>query len=468
MAQARPVQPFSPSEHFIEGPDMSLLIKNVRLIDPSQNMRNIDAVGCLLVEDGLVAAVGEVADGRIPPGVGIVDGAGAVLCPGLIDLHVHFREPGQTDKETIETGCRAAVAGGFTSVCAMANTKPVNDSASVTEFMLARAARVGLCRYFPVGALTRGLAGEELADYSALKEAGCVAFSDDGQPVMDASVFRKAMEYAKWLDMPIAVHEEDKNLAGSGYMNEGAAGAALGCLGIPAEAEEVMVARDLALIRHTPARTHFQHVSTKGALHAIRLAKNEGLPVTCEVAPHHFALTDRELAGFDPDFKMNPPLRSQADVDAILEALADGTVDAIATDHAPHTRSDKEVDLPSAPFGIIGLETALPLAIELLVRRDVIGLARAVELLTAGPARVFSLDKMKLGSLAPGSPADFTLFDPAATVNVNRAFIKSRSFNTPFKDWELHGKVLGVWVGGKPVCPGLGTPAGEGWITQPR
>jgi len=426
-----------------------LLVKNVRLVDPSQG---IDVRGALLVKDGLVAGLGENCEsGPVPQDAEIIDGKGNVLCPGLIDLHVHFREPGQTNKETIHIGSMAAVAGGFTSVCAMANTKPVNDSPAITQSMLNSAAKAGLCRYFPVGALTKGMAGEELADYGALMAAGCIAFSDDGNPVMNAAVFRKAMEYAGWLGAPIAVHEEDKNLAGEGCMNEGTTSAAIGCLGIPAAAEEIMVARDIVLAKHTKSHVHFQHVSTKGSIETIRCAKKDGLPITCEVAPHHFALTDKEMARFDSNYKMNPPLRSQADAEAILEALADGTIDAIATDHAPHTSDDKEVELANAPFGIIGLETALPLVIELLVNKNIIGLSRAIELLTIGPAKTFRLDKMGLGSLKVGSPADFTIFDPAATIRVDRAFIKSKSFNTPFKDWELRGKVMATYVAGKKV-----------------
>lgn len=426
-----------------------LLVKNVRLVDPAQG---IDAHGALLVKDRLVAGLGEnIESASVPQGAEIIDGKGNVLCPGLIDLHVHFREPGQTNKETIQTGSMAAVAGGFTSVCAMANTKPVNDSPAITQSMLNSAAKAGLCRYFPLGTLTKGMGGEELADYGALMAAGCIAFSDDGNPVMNTAVFLKAMEYVGWLGAPIAVHEEDKNLAGEGCMNEGATSAALGCLGIPAAAEEVMVSRDITLARHTKSHIHFQHVSTKGSIETIRRAKKEGLAVTCEAAPHHFALTDKEMARFDSNYKMNPPLRSQADVEAIMEAIADGTIDAIATDHAPHTFDDKEVELANAPFGIIGLETALPLVIELLVNKKVIGLSRAIELLTTGPAKTFRLDKMGLGSLKVGSQADFTIFDPQATIRVDRAFIKSKSFNTPFKNWELHGKVLATYVAGKKV-----------------
>jgi len=428
---------------------MSLLVKNVRLIDPCQGM---DVMGALYVKDGLVASIGDgVSEEQLASGTEILDGGGNVLCPGFIDLHVHFREPGQTSKETIETGCMAAVAGGFTSVCAMANTKPVNDSTAITQLMLNSAAKAGLCRYFPLGALTKGMAGEELADYGLLKNAGCIAFSDDGHPVMNAAVFRKAMEYTEWLGVPIAVHEEDKNLAGNGYMNEGATSAALGCLAIPAAAEECMVSRDIVLARHTKSHIHFQHISTKGSVEIIRRAKKEGLSVTCEVTPHHFALTDREMGRFDANFKMNPPLRTQADIDAILEAIADGTVDAIATDHAPHTCDDKELELANAPFGIIGLETALPLTVELLLERGVIGLSRAIELLTSGPAKAFNLDKKGLGCLSIGNPADFTLFDTSSAIRVDRTFIKSKAFNTPFKDRELRGKVIGTWVGGKRV-----------------
>jgi dihydroorotase len=421
---------------------MALLVNNARLLDPA---RNADGPGSLLVVDGRVAAVGSQA-GADPRAAGaeVLDAAGRLLCPGLIDLHVHFREPGQTGKETIETGSRAAVAGGFSSVCAMANTKPVNDTVANTEMVLARARKAGLCRYFPLGTVTKGAAGEELTDYGTLKAAGCVAFSDDGLPVMNAAIMRRALEYTGWLDMPIVAHEEDCNLSHKGYMNEGSVSAALGCLGIPAAAEEAMVARDIVLAEHTGGHLHLAHLSTKGSFRMVREARRRGLRVTCEVTPHHFALTDREMTRFDSDFKMNPPLRSQAD-------LADGTVDAIATDHAPHTWDDKEQELASAAFGVIGLETALPLTLELLVNRKVIGLDRAIELLTAGPARVFHLDRQGLGSLDVGAPADFILVDLDGRIVVDRAFIQSKSFNTPFKGWTLPGQVVGTWVAGNRV-----------------
>ena len=428
---------------------MSLLVNNARLLDPTQDC---DGPGSLLVVDGCVAAFGPAA-GADPRAAGaeVLDAGGKLLCPGLIDLHVHFREPGQTAKETIETGSRAAVAGGFSSVCAMANTKPVNDSVAITEMMLARARKADLCRYFPLGTVTKGAAGQELTDFGTLKAAGCVAFSDDGLPVMNAAIMRRALEYTAWLDMPVVAHEEEVSLVAKGYMHEGSVSSALGCLGIPAAAEEAMVARDIVLAEHSGGHLHLAHLSTKGGFRMVREAKRRGLRVTCEVTPHHFALTDKEMTRFDADFKMNPPLRSQADLEAVLEALADGTVDAIATDHAPHGWDDKEVELVSAAFGVIGLETALPLTLELLVNRGVISLARAIDLLSAGPARVFHLDRQGLGSLRVGSAADFLLVDLAGKVHVDRTFIQSKSYNTPFKGWTLPGQVLGTWVAGKRV-----------------
>ena len=428
---------------------MSLLVKNARILDPAQKL---DGLGSLLVIEGAVAAIGADAErDSLAVGADILDAGGQLLVPGFIDLHVHFREPGQTRKESIETGSRAAVAGGFTSVCAMANTKPVNDSVAITELMLARAAKAGLCRYFPLGAVTKEFKGEELADFGTLKGAGCVAFSDDGLPIVSAEIMRRALEYTRWLEMPVVAHEEDPTLAAKGYMHEGSVSAALGCLGIPAAAEEAMVARDIVLAEHTGGHLHLAHISTAGSLRMIREAKKRGLPVTCEVTPHHFALTDKELMKFDSDFKMNPPLRSEADLDAVLEALADGTVDAIATDHAPHGVDDKEVELPIAAIGVIGLETAFPLALELLVNKKILSLERVVALLTNQPAQAFHLDKQGLGSLKPGHPADFALINLDGKVMVDRAFIQSRSYNTPFKGWELPGQITGTWMSGKRV-----------------
>ena len=428
---------------------MPMLVKNVRIVDPAQKL---DGTSSMLVVDGRVAILGTEAE-RDPRAAGaeVLDGGGKLLVPGLIDLHVHFREPGQTAKETIESGSRAAVAGGFTSVCAMANTKPVNDSVAVTELMMSRARAANFCRYFPLGTATKGMEGEELADYGNLMNAGCIAFSDDGKSIMNAAIMRRALKYTSWLDVPIVAHEEDTNLMGKGYMNEGEISARLGCIGIPASAEEVMVARDIMLAEYTGGHLHLAHLSTKGSLRLVREAKRNGIRVTCEVTPHHFALTDKELLKFDSDYKMNPPLRSQADLDAILEALADGTVDAIATDHAPHTWDDKECELPLAAFGIIGLQTALPLTLELLVNKGVISLSRAVELLSSGPAGTFHLDRKGLGTLAVGNPADFALVDLEARIAVDRDYIQSKSYNTPFKGWTLPGKVLGTWVEGRKV-----------------
>ncbi|MDE3246400.1 MAG: dihydroorotase, partial [Acidobacteriota bacterium] len=333
----------------------------------------------------------------------------------------------------------------------MANTRPANDSVAITELMLAKAGAAGLCRYFPIGALTKGLEGEELCDFGTLKASGCVAFSDDGLPVLNSEIMRRALEYTAWLNLPIVAHEEDKDLAGKGYMHQGAVSAALGCLGIPSAAEEAMVARDIVLAEHTGGHLHLAHLSTAGSLRMVREAKARGLNVTCEVTPHHFALTDKELMKFDSDYKMNPPLRTEADLDAVLAALADGTVDAIATDHAPHGWDDKEVELPIAAFGVIGLETAFPLTLQLLVQKNIISLERAISLLTCGPAKLFHLDEKGLGSLKVGAPADFTLIDLDGTVKVDRAFIQSRSYNTPFKGWELPGRIAATWMGGKQV-----------------
>ena len=428
---------------------MSLLVKNVHLVDPAQGL---DGLGSLLVVEGAVAAIGvEAEHDALAVGAEVLDGGGAVLAPGFVDLHVHFREPGQTRKESIESGSRAAVAGGFTAVCAMANTKPVNDSVAITEMMLTRAAKADLCRYFPIGTVSREMKGEELADMGTLKAAGCVAFSDDGLPISNASLMRRALEYTRWLGVPVVAHEEDRDLAGKGYMHEGVVSASLGCLGIPAAAEEAMVARDIVLAEHTGGHLHLAHLSTAGSMRMVREAKARGLSVTCEVTPHHFALSDKELMKFDSDYKMNPPLRTDADIQALLAAIADGTVDAIATDHAPHGWDDKEVELPIAAFGVIGLETALPLTLELLVNRKVISLSKAISLLAWEPARVFHLDKQGLGSLRPGAPADFVLFDPNAQIQIDRAFIQSKSYNTPFKGWSLPGRILGTWVGGRRV-----------------
>ncbi len=427
----------------------TLLLKNAHLVDPSQGY---DGITDMLIENGYVIDLGPTVE-QNPNSLTArsIDLGGNWLLPGLIDLHVHLRDPGHTRKETIATGSKAAVAGGFTSICAMANTSPVNDSVKITKLMMDKAESAGLARYFPIGGVSVGLKGEELADLGLLKQAGCIAFSDDGYPIMNAGLMRRSLSYSEHLGIPIVAHEEDLNLSGRGYIHEGDVSAALGCLGIPSSAEEVMVARDIILAEETGGHLHVAHVSTAGSLDLIRRAKAKGIRVTCEVTPHHFALTDRELLKFDTNYKMSPPLRTQKDIDAILEALADGTVDAIATDHAPHGIQDKNIPLPVAAFGIIGLETALPLSIYLLLQTKVISRLRLIELMTWGPAKVFNLDSMYLGSLRRGYQADFVIIDPNKNIKVDINSINSKSTNTPFIGWELPGLIKSTWIKGRQV-----------------
>jgi dihydroorotase len=427
----------------------ALLLKNAHLIDPSQGF---DGLTDMLIENGHVIDLGPTVH-QHPDSTNArhIDIGKQWVLPGLIDLHVHFREPGHTRKETIATGSRAAVAGGFTSVCAMANTFPVNDSVKITKLMMEKAESADLVRYFPIGGVSMGLKGEELADLGLLKQAGCVAFSDDGYPIMNAGLMKRALSYSEHLGVPIVAHEEDLNLSNRGYIHEGEISAALGCLGIPSSAEEVMVARDIILAEETGGHLHVAHVSTSGSLDLIRRAKARGIHVTCEVTPHHFALSDKELLKFDTNYKMSPPLRTKKDIESILEALADGTIDAIATDHAPHGLQDKNIPLPLAAFGIIGLETALPLSIYLLLHSKVISRTRLVELMTYGPARVFNLDRMNLGSLKKGSPADFVIIDPNSKIKVDMDLIRSKSANTPFMGWELPGQIKSTWIKGSKV-----------------
>ena len=427
----------------------ALLLKNAHLIDPSQGF---DGLTDMLIENGHVIDLGPTVH-QHPDSANArhIDVGKQWVLPGLIDLHVHFREPGHTRKETIASGSRAAVAGGFMSVCAMANTFPVNDSVKITKLMMEKAESADLVRYFPIGGVSMGLKGEELADLGLLKQAGCVAFSDDGYPIMNAGLMKRALSYSEHLGVPIVAHEEDLNLSNRGYIHEGEISAALGCLGIPSSAEEVMVARDIILAEETGGHLHVAHVSTSGSLDLIRRAKARGIHVTCEVTPHHFALSDKELLKFDTNYKMSPPLRTEKDIESILEALADGTIDAIATDHAPHGLQDKNIPLPLAAFGIIGLETALPLSIYLLLHSKVISRTRLVELMTYGPARVFNLDRMNLGSLKKGSPADFVIIDPNSKIKVDMDLIRSKSANTPFMGWELPGQIKSTWIKGSKV-----------------
>ncbi len=419
-----------------------VLFSRGRVIDPRNG---VDGVRDVLVRDGRVAEVSEQP--LEVPGARVVDARGRWVLPGFIDLHVHLREPGEEGKETILTGSRAAVAGGFTAVVAMPNTKVVNDSALVTELVRSRARAANLCHVYPAGAITKGLKGEEMAEMGELVSAGCVCITDDGRPVMNAGLMRRALQYSTLFDLPVMVHEEDLNLSAKGAMNEGPTATRLGLLPIPASAEVSMVARDVVLLEETGGRLHIAHMSCEGSVRLVREAKARGLRITAEAAPHHFVLDDTAVGEYDTHAKMNPPLRSRRDVEALREALADGTVDAIATDHAPHGVLDKQVEFEKGINGIIGLETALGLTLE-LVHGGALSAKRAVELLSDGPARVFSLPG---GHLGAGAPADMTLVDPEAewTVQAERFF--SRSRNTPFQGRKLRGRVTQTWVGGRLV-----------------
>ncbi len=422
----------------------TLFIEGGRVIDPANGA---DGVRTVVVRDGKIAEVAERVER--PRDARVLDARGRWVTPGFVDLHVHLREPGQEYKETVATGARAAVAGGFTTICAMPNTKPVNDNASVTELVLARAAQAGLARVLPVGCVSRSQAGEELAEYGELKAAGCVALSDDGRPVASSALMRRALEYARAFGLPVAVHEEDPLLVGKGVMHEGPASTRLGLKGIPAAAEDVMVVRDVALLELAGGRLHVQHVSTKGAVRAIREAKRRGLAVTAEVTPHHLALTDEDLAasGYDTDFKMAPPLRSAEDAQALREGLADGTLDAIATDHAPHTAVEKDLEFDAALNGVVGLETAFPVCLD-LVKRGAFAERRLVEALTVGPARAFGL---AAGTLAVGAAADVAILDPAAEWLVDLEKLHSKSRNTPWKGKRMVGRCVYTVVGGRIV-----------------
>ena len=421
-----------------------LFIEGGRVIDPANG---VDGIRTVVVRDGRIAEVAERAER--PRDARTIDARRKWVTPGFVDLHVHLREPGQEYKETIATGALAAVAGGFTTVCAMPNTKPVNDTASVTELVLARGARAALARVLPVGCISRGQAGEELAEYGELRAAGCVAVSDDGKPVVSSALMRRALEYARAFDLPVAVHEEDPGLAGKGVKHEGAVATRLGLRGIPAAAEEVPILRDLALLELTGGRLHVQHVSTRGGVRAIRDAKKRGLRVTAEATPHHLTLTDEDLAasGYSTDHKMNPPLRSADDVRAVREGLADGTLDAIATDHAPHSAVEKDLEFDAALNGIVGLETAFAVCMD-LVRSGSLQERRLVEALTSGPARAFGL---AAGTLGRGVPADVAVLDPAAERIVDPGLLRSRSRNTPWKGKRLAGLCLHTIVDGRIV-----------------
>jgi dihydroorotase len=425
---------------------MNRLLKGGRLVDPANGR---DGVFDVLIEDGRIARVGRdlAANGATVVAVP----AGFIVCPGLIDMHVHLREPGQEHKETVATGAAAAVAGGFTAIACMPNTSPVNDNAGVTAYVLGKAAEANLARVYPIGAVSRGQAGEQLADIAELKNAGCVAITDDGRPVATALLMRRALEYASMFDIPVIEHCEEQSLKGDGVAHEGYQASSLGLRGIPGEAESIMALRDISLSSLTGGAVHIAHMSARQTLEAVRFGKAHGARVTCEVTPHHFVLTDEMLAApvpYDTNTKMNPPLRETADRDAMLQGLADGSIDVIATDHAPHHYDEKLVEFDYAPFGITGLETAVSLCFDRLVHPGVISLPRLVELLSMNPARIL---RVPGGSLAEGAPADITVLAPDLPVTVSAERMRSKSKNSPFIGWSLRGGVAATIVGGRTV-----------------
>jgi dihydroorotase len=420
-----------------------LLIKNGRLIDPASKT---DAAMDVLLDGELVKEIGAPGKFAALQDVEVFDAGGMIVAPGFIDLHVHLREPGQESSETIETGTKSAARGGFTAVCCMPNTKPVHDNASITRFIVDKARMVGATRVWPIGAASIASQGEAIAEIAAMKEAGIVAVSDDGKPIATARLTRLVMDYCRSLDLPVIEHSEDVSLAAGAVMREGVTSTRLGLRGMPAAAESVCVARDVALTQLTGARLHVAHLSAKGSLEQVRAAKAQGLRVTCEVTPHHFTLIDEDVQ-YDSRFKMNPPLASREDREALIAGLADGAVDVIATDHAPHEPALKDVEFDRAPFGILGFETAIALTLEQLVHTGKISLARMVELFTAGPARVLAMER-KLGA---GQPADVTIFSTTHewTYNVNESPSKSR--NSPFDGRGFKGAPIATVVAGKLV-----------------
>ncbi len=418
-----------------------LLIKNGRIVDPQSKT---DAAGDILLDGERIAEVAPPGKISRAQGAEVFDASGLIIAPGFIDLHCHLREPGQESSETIETGTRAAARGGFTAVCCMPNTKPVNDNASVTRFILDRARAGASVRVWPVGAASTGSRGKALAEIAAMKQAGIVAVSDDGKPIATAKLARQVMDYCRSLDLPVIEHAEDTSLAAGAVMREGITSTRLGLRGMPAAAESVCVARDVQLAELAGARVHFAHLSARASLELVRGAKQRGLGVTCEVTPHHFTLIDEDVQ-YDSRFKMNPPLAAREDREALLAGLADGTVDAIATDHAPHEPALKDVEFDRAPFGVTGFETALALGLEHLVRTGRLSLMRLVELFTTGPARVLGLERQ----IAPGEPADLTLFSTDHNWTFRASESASKSRNTPFDGRAFHGAPMVTIVAGR-------------------
>jgi dihydroorotase len=425
---------------------MNLLFRGGRVIDPHAKL---DKTADVLLQDGRIARVEPGIAATVAKDARVIDARDLLVVPGLVDLHVHLREPGHEYKEDIQSGTRAAAAGGFTTVCCMPNTNPPNDCRAVTDLIVNRARQVAAARVRPVGAISKGLGGEALAEIGEMKDAGIVAVSDDGRPVMNAELMRRALEYARTFGLPVIQHAEDLNLAQGGVMNEGPAATRAGLRGQPPAAESIMVARDLELVAWTGARYHVAHVSTEASVRLLRDAKRRGLPVSCEVTPHHLTLDDEACVGYDTATKCAPPLRGKADLAALREALADGTIDCVATDHAPHSTLEKQVEYDAAAFGMIGLETAVPLLLR-LCEQGSLTLPRAIEALTAAPARVLALGD-GVGTLTVGAPADVTLIDPSRRFKMNRVEGCSKSHNTPFDGWELRGRAVLTVLGGKPT-----------------
>lgn len=422
---------------------MTILIKGGRVIDPAQG---VDGQFDLLIDNGVIVQVGNDIAGANFDGQ-VIDAGGKLVVPGLIDIHVHLRDPGYEYKEDIQTGTQAAVIGGFTSVACMPNTNPVNDNKAVSLYIRHKAKEVGLANVFPIGAITKGLKGESMAEMGELQEAGCLALSDDGKPVNNSELMRRALEYSRPFGLTLISHAEDLSLVGEGVMNEGFVATELGLKGIPWVAEDAATARDIMLAEFTGGKLHVAHVSTKGSVELVRQAKKRGVRVTCEATPHHFTLTDEAVRGYETNAKMNPPLRSSEDVAAIRAGLADGTIDAIATDHAPHHYDEKNVEFNIALNGIVGLESALPLTLE-LVTEGVLTLSQAIRLLTCGPAQALGIPR---GTLAAGVAADVTIIDPELNWTLEADKLASKSKNTPFDGWIMKGAATHTLVAGKVV-----------------